>query len=70
MLLNALVLVAIDRLLPPRFANCGVPDMKEISQLLGAPIVIAGFCRYGQIVTRLLQAEGYTCTVLDQNAAW
>ena len=68
MLLSPLVLVAIDRLLLPRFANCGVPQMEEISQLQEAPIVIAGFGRYGQIVGRLLLAEGYACTVLDHDA--
>ena len=68
MLLSPLVLVAIDRLLLPRFAHCGVPEMEEISQLQEAPIVIAGFGRYGQIVGRLLLAEGYACTVLDHDA--
>ena len=68
MLLSPLLLVAIDRLLLPRFANCGVPKMEEISQLQQAPVVIAGFGRYGQIVARLLLAEGYACTVLDHDA--
>jgi glutathione-regulated potassium-efflux system ancillary protein KefC len=30
--------------------------------------VIAGFGRYGQIIARLLVAQGYTCTVLDHDA--
>ena len=68
MLLSPLVLVGIDRLLLPRFANCGVPEMEEISQLQEAPVIIAGFGRYGQIVARLLLAEGYACTVLDHDA--
>ena len=68
MLLSPLVLVAIDKLLLPRFANCGVPEMEEISQQQEAPIVIAGFGRYGQIVGRLLLAEGYACTVLEHDA--
>ena len=68
MLLSPLVLVAIDKLLLPRFANCGVPEMEEISQLQEAPVVIAGFGRYGQIVARVLLAEGYACTVLDHDA--
>ena len=68
MLLSPLVLVAIDTLLLPRFANCGVPVMEEISQQQEAPIVIAGFGRYGQIVGRLLLAEGYACTVLEHDA--
>ena len=67
MLLSPLVLVAIDKLLLPRFANCGVPVMEEISELQEAPILIAGFGRYGQIVGRLLLAEGHSCTVLDHD---
>ena len=67
MLLSPLVLVAIDKLLLPRFANCGAPVMEEISELQEAPILIAGFGRYGQIVGRLLLAEGHACTVLDHD---
>ena len=68
MLVSPLVLVAIDKLLLPRFAHCGVPVLEEISELQEAPVVIAGFGRYGQIVSRLLIAQGYTCTVLDHDA--
>ncbi len=68
MLLSPLVLVAIDKLLLPRFANCGAPPMDEISELQAAPIIIAGFGRYGQIISRLLIAHGHTCTVLDHDA--
>ncbi len=68
MLLSPLILVAIDKLLLPRFADCGVAKPDEISEPQTAPIVIAGFGRFGQIVGRLLIAQGYTCTVLDHDA--
>ena len=68
MLLSPLILVAIDKLLLPRFANCGVEMPDEISEQQEAPIVIAGFGRYGQIIGRLLIAQGYKCTVLDHDA--
>ncbi len=68
MLLSPLILVAIDKLLLPRFANCGVETPDEISEQQEAPIVIAGFGRYGQIIGRLLIAQGYKCTVLDHDA--
>jgi glutathione-regulated potassium-efflux system ancillary protein KefC len=67
MLLSPLVLLAIDKLLLPRFANCGVPVMAEISELQEAPIIIAGFGRYGQIIGRLMYAQGHACTVLDHD---
>ena len=68
MLLSPLVLVAIDRLVMPRFANCGVPVLEEISEQQEASIIIAGFGRYGQIVSRVLLAEGIPATVLDHDA--
>ena len=68
MLLSPLILVAIDKLLLPRFADCGVPQLEEINELQNAPIVIAGFGRYGQIIGRMLIAQGYACTVLDHDA--
>jgi glutathione-regulated potassium-efflux system ancillary protein KefC len=44
------LLLAVDRLLLPRYANCNAPVMEEISEPQDAPMVVAGFGRYGQIV--------------------
>jgi glutathione-regulated potassium-efflux system ancillary protein KefC len=68
MLLSPLVLVAIDRWLLPRYANCGVATLEEISEPQSAPVIVAGFGRYGQIVARVLLAQGIACTVLDHDA--
>ena len=68
MLLSPLLLVAIDRWLLPRYANCGRPELEEISEQQEAPVIIAGFGRYGQIVARMLLAQGIACTVLDHDA--
>ena len=68
MLVSPLILVAVDRLLLPRYAHCGVPQLAEISEQQEAPIVVAGFGRYGQIVARTLLAQGIPCTVLDHDA--
>ncbi|MBX3656981.1 MAG: glutathione-regulated potassium-efflux system protein KefC [Ramlibacter sp.] len=68
MLLSPLVLVAVDRLVLPRFANCNLPQMEEISEPQTAPIIIAGFGRFGQIIGRLLTAQGIPATVLDHDA--
>ena len=68
MLVSPLLLVAIDKLLLPRYAGCGVPVMEEISEQQDAPILVAGFGRYGQIVSRVLLAQGHSCTVLDHDA--
>ncbi|APW44019.1 glutathione-regulated potassium-efflux system protein KefC [Rhodoferax saidenbachensis] len=68
MLVSPLILVAIDRLLLPRYANCNATQLEEISEQQEAPIIIAGFGRYGQIVGRLLLAQGFSATVLDHDA--
>jgi len=68
MLLGPLLLLAVDRLLLPRFANCNPVVLDEISEPQDAPIIIAGFGRYGQIIGRLLSAQGIRTTVLDHDA--
>ncbi|MDO8449293.1 MAG: glutathione-regulated potassium-efflux system protein KefC [Rhodoferax sp.] len=68
MLVSPLLLVAHDRLLLPRYAHLGKADLPEISEPQDAPIVIAGFGRYGQIVARMMLAQGIPCTVLDHDA--
>ena len=68
MLVSPLLLVVIDRLLLPRYARRNKVKLQEISVQQQAPVVIAGFGRYGQIVARMMLAEGIACTVLDHDA--
>ena len=68
MLLSPLLLVAVDKLLLPRYASGNKPRLAEISEPQHAPVIIAGFGRYGQIVGRLLLAQGIAPTVLDHDA--
>jgi glutathione-regulated potassium-efflux system ancillary protein KefC len=68
MVVSPLVLVAIDRWLLPRLASYCATPLPEIAEQQHAPIVIAGYGRYGQIVGRLLLAQGISCTVLDHDA--
>ncbi|MDB5742745.1 MAG: Kef-type potassium/proton antiporter, family [Polaromonas sp.] len=68
MLVSPLLLVAIDKLLLPRYAKGKKSTLKEISEPQEAPVIIAGFGRYGQIVGRMLLAQGISATVLDHDA--
>jgi glutathione-regulated potassium-efflux system ancillary protein KefC len=68
MLLSPLLLVAVDKLLLPRWADCDTPQLEEISEQQAAPIIIAGFGRYGQIIGRMLLAQGIPATVLEHDA--
>src|SRR5207247_1555755 len=63
-----LLLVAADRWWSPRLAGGKARAMDEIAEPQHEPVIIAGFGRYGQIVGRLLYANGVTPTVLDHDA--
>ena len=68
MLLSPLLLVAVDKLLLPRYAGQKTTSLKEISEPQHATVIIAGFGRYGQIIGRMLLAQGIAPTVLDHDA--
>jgi glutathione-regulated potassium-efflux system ancillary protein KefC len=67
MLITPLLLVLVDRFLLPRFAD-GRRSLPELREPQSAPVIIAGFGRYGQIIGRLLNAQGIAATVLDHDA--
>jgi len=72
MLLGPLLLVLLDKLLLRRFSTisdeeCGMEKAQEISEPQDSPIIIAGFGRYGQIVARVLLAQGIRPTILDHS---
>ena len=69
MLLTPLVLVVTDRWWARHLARHAQPvGIDEISEQQEAPVIVAGFGRYGQIVGRLLYANGIAPTVLEHNA--
>lgn len=72
MLLTPLLMVAVDRWLAPRLAarhsGPAADAAAELAEEQAAPVLILGFGRYGQIVGRLLSAEGLAATVLDHDA--
>ena len=71
MLATPLLLVAFDRWVEPRWARSGGSGRaapREIEEPQDAPIIIAGFGRYGQIVARLLYANGLKAAVLEHDA--
>jgi len=68
MLLTPLLLVAADKWWIPRLAASKRDGVEEISEPQHAPVIIAGFGRYGQIIGRMLYANGIKPTVLDHDA--
>lgn len=69
MLLSPLFMIAYDRLIVPRFVSqSDAQDADDIDDNENS-VIIAGFGRFGQIVGRLLLANGYSITVLEHNPA-
>lgn len=70
MLVTPILLLALDTWLAPRLTRVGgaAPEPASFDAPQHAPVIVAGFGRYGQIVTRLLYANGLKPTVLDHDA--
>jgi glutathione-regulated potassium-efflux system ancillary protein KefC len=69
MLLTPLLLVLSDRWWTAHLArHDSRAGPAEINESQHAPIIICGFGRYGQIVGRLINANGLSATVLDHSA--
>lgn len=67
MLISPLLLVGIDKYVLPRYSRSSAPAMEEISEQQEPKVLICGFGRYGQIVGRLVSAQGIKVTVLDHD---
>jgi glutathione-regulated potassium-efflux system ancillary protein KefC len=66
MLVSPLLLVLIDRFVLPRY-SVGGAALDEISEPQTPKVLICGFGRYGQIVGRMVSAQGVKVTVLDHD---
>ena len=66
--LTPLLLTGGDRLMSKKLARLGVKKKREAVPPPPAPIIIAGSGRYGQVIGRLLRANGLQATVLDHDA--
>ncbi len=68
MLVTPVLLVAADRWLIPLLAGQTKRRLEEIAEPQNRSVIIAGFGRYGQVVGRMLYANGIKPTVLDVDA--
>lgn len=68
MIATPLLIITYERLIRPRFKDCvSAPPEEEIDT--GAnPVIVAGYGRFGQIVSRLLRADGIHTTLLDHDS--
>ena len=68
MLITPLLLVTADKWLIPLLAGQSRKNLPEIDEPQNQSVIIAGFGRYGQVVGRMLYANGIHPTVLDTDA--
>lgn len=66
MVVTPLLLLLYDRILAPRLDAASQPPDDAMTQQ-NHPVIIAGFGRFGQIIGRLLHANGIGMTVLDHD---
>ncbi len=66
--LTPLLLTGGDRLMSQKLARIGQKKKRDEAPPPPSPIIIAGSGRYGQVVGRMLRANGIEATVLDQDA--
>jgi glutathione-regulated potassium-efflux system ancillary protein KefC len=70
MMITPLMIIAYDRLIRPRFTGCASTDEGgEVEMdMEPQPVIVAGYGRFGQIVSRMLTADGIETTLLDHDA--
>ena len=67
MVLTPLIMIVNDLLVQPRFVTSAPAREADAIDDNENPVIIAGFGRFGQIVGRLLIANGFKATVLDHD---
>jgi monovalent cation:proton antiporter-2 (CPA2) family protein len=68
MIATPLLLIFYDRLIRPRFVDCVSVPPDEVIDTDSNPVIVAGYGRFGQIVSRLLRVDGIQTTVLDHDS--
>jgi len=68
MALAPLLFVTWERLVRPRFVDCVSPPEDEAIDARPNPVIVAGYGRFGQVVSRLLRADGIETTLLDHDS--
>jgi monovalent cation:proton antiporter-2 (CPA2) family protein len=68
MVLTPLAIIFFEKVIQPRLVStCSEREDDQIDNDSN-PVIIAGFGRFGQVVSRLLKASGFESTLLDHDA--
>jgi monovalent cation:proton antiporter-2 (CPA2) family protein len=68
MVLTPLLIILYERLVRPLFRDSVAVPEDESIEAGPNPVIIAGYGRFGQIVSRLLRADGIESTLLDHDS--
>jgi monovalent cation:proton antiporter-2 (CPA2) family protein len=68
MIATPLLMIIYERLIRPRFVDCVASREDEEIDAGPNPVIVAGYGRFGQIVSRLLTADGIQTTLLDHDS--
>ena len=70
MVATPLIIIAYSRYIRPRFVGCVSGESAEDEDMDDQenPVIVAGYGRFGQIVSRLLKADGIETTLLDHDS--
>ncbi len=69
MMLTPLLIIFYDKWVKPRFVDCVSPQEDEEIDAGPNPVIVAGYGRFGQVVSRLLTADGIGTTLLDHDSS-
>ncbi len=69
MMLTPLLIIVYERFVRPRFIDCVSAPADEQIDAGPSPVIIAGYGRFGQVVSRLLSADGIKTTLLDHDSS-
>ena len=69
MILTPVLIIFYDRVVRPRFIDCMSGDQQDDEiDAPPSPVIVAGYGRFGQVVSRLLAADGIESTLLDHDS--
>lgn len=68
MVLTPLMVMFYERCVEPRFAEIASPRADDEIDIDNSLVILAGYGRFGQIISRMLMADGVETTLLDHNA--
>ncbi|MBT8061728.1 MAG: NAD-binding protein, partial [Gammaproteobacteria bacterium] len=68
MVATPVLIIVYEKFIRPRFSSTGDAREADDFERQENQVIIAGYGRFGQIVSRLLKASGYETTLLDHDA--